>query len=135
MTCLRFSNRAIHETIRGSAPKVILNSLNLVLAGGMPAERSSSMTGLKILITSFMCAGRSGLEVYVRNLALELQKRGHVPIIYSPILGELAQKLRLKTIPVVDNLNAIGVFPDLIHGHHQMETMAALLHFPGVPAI
>ncbi|MDX6305871.1 MAG: hypothetical protein QOI77_2840 [Blastocatellia bacterium] len=93
------------------------------------------MAGLKILITSFMCAERSGLEVYVRDLALELQKRGHVPIIYSPILGELAQKLRLKTIPVVDDLNAIGTFPDLIHGHHHMETMTALLHFPGVPAI
>lgn len=93
------------------------------------------MTGLKILITSFMCAAHTGLEVYVRDLALELQKRGHVPIIYSPILGELAQKLRLKTVPVVDNLNAIGAFPDLIHGHHHMETMTALLHFPGVPAI
>jgi hypothetical protein len=64
-----------------------------------------------------------------------LQKRGHVPIIYSPILGELAQKLRSKTIPVVDDLNAIGTPPDIIHGHHHMETMTALLHFPGVPAI
>jgi hypothetical protein len=93
------------------------------------------MAGLKILITSFMCAGRSGLEVYVRDLALGLQKLGHLPIIYSPNLGELADTLRLKTIPVVDNLNAIGTFPDLIHGHHHMETMTALLHFPGVPAI
>ena len=25
--------------------------------------------------------------------------------------------------------------PDVIHGHHHMETMTALLHFPGVPAI
>ncbi len=93
------------------------------------------MTGLKVLITSFMCVQRTGLEVYVRDLALGLQQRGHVPIIYSPLLGELAQKLRSKTIPVVDDLNAIGAFPDIIHGHHHMETMTALLHFPGVPAI
>ena len=50
------------------------------------------MAGLKVLITSFMCVQRSGLEVYVRDLALGLQQRGHVPIIYSPLLGELAQK-------------------------------------------
>jgi hypothetical protein len=93
------------------------------------------MTGLKVLITSFMFAQRTGLEVYVRDLALGLQQRGHVPIIYSPVLGELAQKLRSKTISVVDDLNAIGTFPDIIHGHHHMETMTALLHFPGVPAI
>jgi hypothetical protein len=93
------------------------------------------MAGLKVLITSFMCVQRTGLEVYVRDLALGLQQRGHVPIIYSPLLGELAQKLRSKTIPVVDDLNAVGTFPDIIHGHHHMETMTALLHFPGVPAI
>jgi hypothetical protein len=93
------------------------------------------MTGLKVLITSYMFARRTGLEVYVRDLALALQQRGHVPIIYSPVLGELAQKLRSKTIPVVDDLNAIGIYPDIIHGHHHMETMTALLHFPGVPAI
>lgn len=93
------------------------------------------MTGLKILITSFMCSQRTGLEVYVRDLALGLQQRGHVPIIYSPVLGELAEKLRAKTIPVVDDLNAIGTTPDIIHGHHHLETMTALLHFPGVPAI
>jgi hypothetical protein len=93
------------------------------------------MTGLKVLITIFRCSLRSGLEVYVRDLALELQKRGHVPIVYSPIQGELAQKLRTKTIPVVDDLNAIGTYPDIIHGHHHLETMTALLHFPGVPAV
>ncbi len=93
------------------------------------------MTGLKILITSFRCATRTGLEVYVRDLAVGLQQRGHVPIIYSPYLGELAQELRSLTIPVVDDLNAITAPPDLIHGQHHLETMTALLHFPGVPAV
>ena len=93
------------------------------------------MTGLRVLITSFRCAARTGLEVYVRDLALGLQQRGHVPVIYSPHLGELARELRALTIPVVDDLNAIGTPPDIIHGHHHIETMTALLHFPGVPAI
>jgi hypothetical protein len=90
---------------------------------------------MRILITSFSCATRTGVEVYVRDLAIGLQKRGHVPIIYSPHLGELAQELRTLTIQVVDDLNAIVVPPDLIHGQHHIETMMAVLHFSGVPAV
>lgn len=90
---------------------------------------------MRILITSFSCAARTGVEVYVRDLAVGLQNRGHVPIVYSPHLGELAQELRSLTIQVVDNLNAIVGPPDLIHGQHHLETMMAVLHFPGVPAV
>ncbi|MDQ3804530.1 MAG: glycosyltransferase family 4 protein [Acidobacteriota bacterium] len=93
------------------------------------------MTGLKVLITNFMFATRSGTEVYVRDLALGLLERGHTPIIYSPELGELARELRLATVPVVDDLSAVAAPPDVIHGHHHIETMTALLHFPGVPAV
>jgi hypothetical protein len=90
---------------------------------------------MRVLITSFRCATRTGVEVYVRDLAVGLQKRGHVPIIYSSHLGELAQELRSLTIQVVDDLNAIDAPPDLIHGQHHLETMIAVLHFPGVPAV
>jgi hypothetical protein len=93
------------------------------------------MAGLKVLITNFMFATRSGTEVYVRDLALALLKRGHTPIVYSPRLGEIARETRVATIPVVDDLNTIGSPPDIIHGHHHNETMTALLHFPGVPAV
>lgn len=93
------------------------------------------MAGLKVLITNFMFATRSGTEVYVRDLALELLKRGHTPIVYSPKLGELARDLHLATIPVVDDLNAVGSPPDIIHGHHHNETVTALLHFPNAPAV
>jgi hypothetical protein len=90
---------------------------------------------MRILITSFSCATHTGVEVYVRDLAVGLQKRGHVPIIYSPYLGVLAQELRSSAIQVVDDLNAIVGPPDLIHGQHHLETMMAVLHFPGVPAV
>jgi Glycosyltransferase Family 4 len=93
------------------------------------------MPGLKILLTNFMFATRSGTEVYTRDLALGLLERGHTPIIYSPQLGELARETRLATIPVVDDLSAVAAAPDIIHGHHHIETMTALLHFPGVPAL
>src|SRR5262249_22469342 len=39
------------------------------------------------------------------------------------------------TVPVIDDLNALAVPPDIIHGQHHLDAMTALLHFPGVPAI
>ena len=38
-------------------------------------------------------------------------------------------------MPVIDNLDAISSPPDLIHGQHHVETMAALLRFPDTPAV
>jgi glycosyltransferase involved in cell wall biosynthesis len=39
------------------------------------------------------------------------------------------------SVQVVDNLDQLATPPDLIHGQHHEETMTALLHFPGVPAV
>jgi hypothetical protein len=91
--------------------------------------------GLRILITNNALAGRAGSELYVRDVALQLLKCGHEPVIYSTTLGEVARELRAANVRVVDNLNQLSAAPDLIHGHHHMETMTALLHFPRVPAI
>jgi len=90
---------------------------------------------LHILITNTALALRAGSELYVRDVAAGLLKRGHTPIVYSPYLGEVAREIRNLTIPVVDNLALISKRPDLIHGQHHLETMAALLHFPHVPAV
>ena len=90
---------------------------------------------LKILITNNTLAGRAGTELYVRDVAIALLKRGLKPIAYSTILGEVAEELRRATVPVIDRLESLSTPPDLIHGHHHLETMTALLRFPGVPAI
>jgi hypothetical protein len=90
---------------------------------------------MRILITNTALAARAGSELYVRDLALGLLERGHTPLVYSPLLGEVAQEIRAATIPVVDHLDKIALPPDLIHGHHHLETLTALLHFPSVPAV
>ena len=90
---------------------------------------------MKILITNNTLAGRAGTELYVRDVAVELLKRGHTPVAYSTLLGTVADEIRAATVPVIDHLDALATPPDLIHGHHHIETMTALLHFPGVPAI
>lgn len=90
---------------------------------------------MKVLITNYSLASRGGTELYVRDLAIGLSKRGHTPIVYSPELGMVAEEIRKATIPVVNDLTAIAAAPDIIHGHHLHETMTALVRFPGVPAI
>jgi len=93
------------------------------------------MAGLKVLIANATLATLTGTETYVRDLALGLLRKGHSPIVYAPELGAIAQDLRLRTVPVVDNLNCVGITPDVIHGNHNTELMTALLHFEAVPAV
>lgn len=93
------------------------------------------MSGLRVLITNNSLGPRAGSELYVRDLALALLRRDHTPIVYSTTLGEVAAELRLKTVHVVDQFDTLAVAPDVIHGHHHLDTMTALLRFPDVPAI
>jgi hypothetical protein len=90
---------------------------------------------LRVLITNFSLIAWSGTETYVRDLALALLRRGHAPVVYCPNQGAVAEALRAATVPVIDTLEALGEAPDVIHAHHHPETMTALLHFPGVPAL
>ena len=90
---------------------------------------------MKILIVNATLATFTGTETYVRDLAIGLLRRGHTPVVYAPELGEIARQMRLATVPVVDDLNNVGVTPDVIHGNHNTELMSALLHFPDVPAV
>src|SRR5262245_48140026 len=90
---------------------------------------------LRILLTNRVIAQRTGTELYIRDLATGLLRRGHFPVVYSPRLGPLASEIRRDTIPVVDDLANVAEPPDIIHGQHGLETLTALLAFPRVPAI
>lgn len=93
------------------------------------------MRSLTILFTNNTLAERAGSELWVRDVARELLARGHRPIAFSLVTGAVAADLRAATIPVVDDLDKVGVPPDVIHGHHHVETLIAALHFPGVPIV
>jgi hypothetical protein len=90
---------------------------------------------LRVLITNNVLTGRTGTELYVRDLALGLMARGDTPLVYSPALGEIADALGQAGVEVVSNPGKLSVTPDVIHGHHEIPTMTALLHFAGVPGI
>ena len=89
---------------------------------------------LRILVTNLVL-DRSGSALYLRDVALALRARGHSPIVYSQVHGEIALEIKRAGIRVVDNLGQIALTPDIIHGHHHIESMTAMLRFPGVPSI
>jgi hypothetical protein len=87
---------------------------------------------MHILITNVTLASRTGTEVVVRDLAFGLRAAGHTASVYSPELGDIASELQAQGITVVDDLHQLTQAPDIVHGHHHVETLEALLHFPQV---
>ena len=90
---------------------------------------------MRVLITNRTLDERAGTETYTRDLALGLLRTGHLPVVFSTRLGEIAEEIRGAAIPVVDDLTLLAEPPDIIHGHHCVETLAAVTRFPGVPAL
>jgi hypothetical protein len=90
---------------------------------------------MRILLTNNTLGVRAGTELYLCDVALELLHRGHHPIAFSTVHGEVAEQLRAATIPVISNLDDCGVPPDIIHGQHHFETLIASLYFPDTPVV
>ena len=90
---------------------------------------------LRILITNVALNSRTGTETGVRDLAIELKKSGHEPLVFSPRLGDIAREISSCNITVTDRLGSLRRKPDVIHGNHRAPVLRALLRFPSVPAI
>src|SRR5262245_14229853 len=84
---------------------------------------------MRVLIANVTLAGRSGTEIVVRDLALGLQAVGQTPMVYSTKLGEIASEIASAGIPVVSDLRDLPAAPDIVHGNHHVELVAALLTF------
>lgn len=95
----------------------------------------SDSNPLRVLITNNRLDLRGGSEVFVRDLARELQRRGHTVIAYSSDLRESARMTELDPIPVASDIAEMTMRPDIIHGQHHLDAMTALFSLPGVPAI
>ena len=89
---------------------------------------------LRILFTNVTLAGRTGTEIVTRDLALGLHGRGHHVAVYSPARGPLADELEAGGVTVATRLDQVGQ-PDIVHGHHFVETTEALLHFPAARGV
>lgn len=90
---------------------------------------------LSVLLTNLTLATRSGTETVTRDLAFALLRAGHRPMVYSPRLGPIAEEIRKGSIPVTDDILTLGETPDIIHGHHVVQTAIAAARYPDTPAI
>jgi glycosyltransferase involved in cell wall biosynthesis len=90
---------------------------------------------MHVLITNNTLAVPSGTEMYVRDLALALNRQGIKVSCYSPKLGAVAEEIMAADIAVVDDLQSLNNSPDLIHAHHYTATAPALFAFAQTPVI
>jgi Glycosyltransferase Family 4 len=102
----------------------------------LPQSQDTAQTEfVRVLLTNNTLKERAGTELYLLDVARRLKQLGHEPVAYSPVLGEVAEVLRASGVKVVRNLSDLQFRPDIIHGHHHIETMTALASLAGVPAI
>lgn len=91
---------------------------------------------LKILLTNFRLAERTGSECVTVDLATGLRERGHEVAVYTPEIGPLGERFLAETgIPVISKPEDAPWVPDIIHGQHLLPTTLALLAFPTVPVV
>lgn len=90
---------------------------------------------MRVLLTNIKLNARSGTEIVVRDLAFGLRAAGCEVVVYTPNPGGIAAEIIEAGVPVVSGLEQVETPPHVIHGHHHVETLAALHHFPGVPGI
>lgn len=95
----------------------------------------ANTASLTVLLTNLVLDWPSGTVIYTRDLALELQRLGHRPIVYTWLNGQAGRELAAAGVEVMDDLWRIRVRPDVIHGHHRPLVRGALLRFPDVPAV
>lgn len=88
-----------------------------------------------MLLTNWALVNRGGSELYTRDLAAGLLRRGQRPVVWSPTLGPVADSIRATGVEVIEDLGTDCAPPDLIHGQHHDETLAALARFPDRPGL
>ena len=95
------------------------------------------MTGrpLRILLAMCYLVHRTGAEMFTRDLALWLRRRGHAVTILATAFGDMADELRHASIACITDVADMAARPDVIIGNTHHETVRALLHFHDVPVL
>jgi hypothetical protein len=98
--------------------------------GAPPAARP-----LRILLAMCYLVHRTGAEMFTRDLALWLRRRGHAVTIFATAFGDMAEELRYASIACITGVTDMAARPDVIIGNTHNETVRALLHFHDVPVL
>ncbi len=90
---------------------------------------------MNVLITHLHLDYPGGSETYTYTLAEALTEGGHRVTVVSPILGDVAGRIRSLGIPVVDELQKVQGHPDVMHCQHNVMALAARAWFRGAPLV
>ncbi|SFQ47922.1 Glycosyltransferase Family 4 [Variovorax sp. OK605] len=98
-------------------------------------DASQSGRSLHILLAMCYLMHRTGAEMFTRDLAMWLRRRGHSVTVFATAFGDMADELRFASIACVTDLTDMAARPDVIIGNTHYETVRALLHFHDVPVV
>jgi len=90
---------------------------------------------MRILMTQRELQFWAGSELVTVEVARELRARGHDVAVFSPRIGRVANLLTPSGIWVRSKLSELPWEPEIIHGHHHLQAVAALSYFTEAPAI
>ncbi len=89
---------------------------------------------MRVLMTTRALAQPGGSETYLATVARELRSLGHEPIIYSPVHGTMAHRLRVEGFELLDTLDICPV-PDVTHVQHATTAFRVRGRFPDLPMV
>ena len=101
----------------------------------MTARDTPQVQPLTVLIAQHSLTTPMGSELYTSDLALELLRQGHRPVVFTTAPGQISIQLHQRGVMVINALQDLLVTPDVVHGNHPFETLVALARFPEVPAV
>ncbi len=91
---------------------------------------------LSVLLTNLHLDAFEGSETYTFTLAKGLRDLGHRVVVYSPILGRMAERIARLGVQVCDDLEAVrGQPPDVMHIQHNVLAVQARALLPRVPLV
>jgi hypothetical protein len=89
---------------------------------------------MNVLFTNHRLVDVGGAETSFRDLAVALRRRGHGIVGFSSFAAQ-DESLAAAGVTAITALRDLPWRPDVIHGQHHVDAMAAIMALPGVPAI
>ncbi len=90
---------------------------------------------MRILITQRELIQHTGSELFAVEVSNELSKRGHQVAIYSPRIGDVARLVYGAGVKVKSRIEDLPWEPEIIHGQHHLQAMAAMAYFDNAPGV
>ena len=92
-------------------------------------------TALNLLFTNHGLDLRGGTELFTAEVVAALADRGHRVAVFASESGAVGEMLEEASIPVLSDPAHCPFVPQLIHGQHHLQAMAAMAAWPDTPGV